>query len=144
MAHTIFNEFLLALATQNLDLETDSIRVALFPEAYTANRDTHQFWSNISASQCTGAGYTAGGKLLTGASLAKLDASDSVRFLGDDVSWIESTITARYAVLYQDTGDPATSVLIAAIDFGSSKSSVNGTFTVEWNDNGILTLGQAV
>lgn len=144
MAHTIFNEFLLNMLSHQLDLVNDTIRVALFPESFVANRDTHLVWNDISASEVTGAGYVAGGAVLTGASLLKQDASDNVRFLANDASWLESTLTARYGVLYKDTGDPLTSVLIAAIDFGSSKASVNGTFTIQWNASGIFTLGQAV
>lgn len=144
MAHTIFNEFLLALASQQVLLTSDTIRVALMPSTYVADRDNHRFWSNIAAQEITGDGYTAGGSILTGPSLTKQDASDNVRFLANDISWVNATLTARYAILYKDTGDPATSTLIAAVDFGADKTAVNGTFTVQWNAAGIFTLGQAV
>lgn len=144
MAHTIFNEFLNAFATQALSISGDTLRVALLPATFVANRDLHQFWADISALEITGQGYAAGGAILTGKTLSKQDASDNVKFSADDTSWIDSTLTARYAVIYQDTGNPETSVLVAAIDFGSDKSSVDGTFTIEWNEDGIFTLSQAV
>ena len=144
MAHAIFNEFLLDLAAQDLNLVSDTIKVALLPSSYTADKDEHRFWEDISAQEVTGEGYTAGGAVLTGGALTKQDVNNNVKFTGDDVSWIASTITARYAVLYKSTGDASTSTLIAAIDFGADKSSVNGTFTVQWNADGIFTLSQAV
>src|SRR5574344_732199 len=119
MAHTIFNEFLLGMVSQQINLATDTIRVALLPSSYVANKDTHRFWLDVALSEITGVGYTPGGAVLTGATLTKQDASDNVRFLASDVSWAASTITARYAILYKDTGNPADSTLIAAIDFGA-------------------------
>jgi hypothetical protein len=61
-------------------------------------------------------------------------------FDADDVVWTSSTITARGAVLYKDTGTPSTSPLICYIDFGSNKSSNGADFTIQWSSSGILKL----
>lgn len=47
-----------------------------------------------------------------------------------DPSWAASTITARYGVVYKDTGVDGTSVLLALIDFGGDISTTNGTFLI--------------
>lgn len=144
MAHTIFNSFLHSFALQDLNLVSDTLKVALMPSSFLADRDANNSWADISIQEVTGEGYTAGGMVLTGTALDRQDASDNVKFTANDVSWVASTLTARYAVIYKDTGDATTSTLIAAIDFGADKSSVNGTFTVQWNPDGIFTLSQAV
>ena len=55
-----------------------------------------------------------------------------------DVTWASSTITARYGVLYKDTGTSTTSPLIVLVDFGQNESSSNGNFTVQWSTQGIF------
>ena len=72
--------------------------------------------------------YTAAGNTLT-----RVDPSTSgTTALTDfaDSAWTSSTITARGALLYNDTasGDPSCLVL----DFGADKSSSSGTFTVQF------------
>lgn len=56
----------------------------------------------------------------------------------DDAAWSNATISARYAVIYKDTGNPATSRLLLLQDFGSIYSGTNGNFTVQWPAQGIL------
>ncbi|MFC9766736.1 hypothetical protein ACFVJ2_33630, partial [Rhodococcus jostii] len=65
-----------------------------------------------------------------------LDAADS--------SWTTSTITARYAIIYNSTpGTDATRPLIAYVDFGADVSTTAGTFTITWDAAGIVTLTAA-
>jgi hypothetical protein len=47
-----------------------------------------------------------------------------------DLSWPASTITARYCVIYKDTGSDASSQLLALIDFGADVSTTAGTLTI--------------
>lgn len=57
---------------------------------------------------------------------------------GADTSWASSTITARYAVIYDSTpGTDATRPLIALINFGADMSSTAGTFLITWDAAGI-------
>ena len=76
--------------------------------------------------EITGTGYTAGGNTLT-----RIDptASGTTAFTDfADTTWASSTITARGAIIYNDSaaGDPA----VVILDFGSDKTSTNGDFTV--------------
>jgi len=84
--------------------------------------------------EVSGDGYIAGGAEVTGKSLEQ--ASGVTTFDGDNVSWTESTITARYAVIYETS----TNVVLAYQDFGEDKSSSSGTFEIQWNADGIFTI----
>lgn len=55
-----------------------------------------------------------------------------------DPSWASSTITARYAVIYDSTpGTDATRPLIALINFGADVSSTAATFSITFDVLGI-------
>ena len=73
--------------------------------------------------------------------LVQDNTNDKAVFDADDVTWSNSTIKARYAVIYKDTGTTTTSPLMACIDFGTEKSSENAEFTVQWDAAGIMNLG---
>jgi hypothetical protein len=48
-----------------------------------------------------------------------------------DISWVSSTITARWGVVYKSTGTGATSPLLALIDFDTAGvSTTNGTLLI--------------
>jgi hypothetical protein len=116
----------------------NTIKVGLITATYTPAQATDQFWSTPQANEATGTGYTAGG-----ATLASKTATTSglvTTFTGAATSWASSTITARYAVLYDSTpGTATTDPLIAYVDFGANVSSTAGTFTITWDStNGIF------
>ena len=87
-------------------------------------------------------GYAAGGKALTNKSVTEDNINDRAEFDADDSTWPVATITARAAVIYKDTGVASTSPLIAYIDFGEDFSTSGADFTVEWDSDGILALGE--
>jgi hypothetical protein len=61
-----------------------------------------------------------------------------VVFDAADVSWASSTVAARYGVIYDRTpGSDATRPLFALIDFDSTVSSTNATFSVQFPAQGI-------
>ena len=140
MADAKFNQAKESFFNGEIDLVADTIKVALFPNSYTANIDTDQFWSNISSSEITGTGYTAGGETLGTKSVTQDNTNDVATFDAADVTWTTATFTARYAILYKDTGTPSTSPLIAQFDFGSDQSPSGVDFTLVWNANGIMDL----
>lgn len=121
-----------------IDYLTDTIKCALLTSSYTPAQTTHEWWSDVSAQEVSGTNYTAGGATLGSKTLS---ASALVTTLdAADPSWASSTITARYAVFYKDTGTAGTSPLIAYADFGGNISSTNGTFTVVLNASGLATI----
>jgi hypothetical protein len=123
-----------------IDLDTDTIKVMLVTSSYTPNQDTDDFINDASANEVSGTGYTAGGQALANKAVTADNTDNEGVFDADDASWTSSTITARGAVLYKDTGTPSTSPVICYIDFGADKVSSGGTFTISWNAEGILNL----
>jgi hypothetical protein len=142
MANIIYNSFFADLQNGLIDLTDDTIKVMLVTSAYTPNRDTHTKRSNVT-NEVVGEGYTAGGETLAGKLVTQDNDNDRAQFDASDVSWTESTITARGAVIYKSTGTAANDNLITYIDFGENKISSNGIFEILWNANGILSLKQS-
>ena len=124
---------------KEVDWDSDSIKVALLSSSYTPNQDTDDYWNDVSAYEVTGTGYTSGGATLANKTVGYTSSTNVTKFDGDDVSWTSSTITARYAVIYDSTGTASTSALIGYVDFGSNQSSSSGTFSIVWDSAGIFT-----
>jgi len=120
----------------SVDWLNDTIKVALLTSSYTPQQTTHEFFSAVSTFEVTGTGYTAGGATL--ANKTATTSSNVAVLNADNVTWSNSTITARYAVIYKDTGTPSTSPLLACVDFGSNYASSNGNFTIQWDATGII------
>jgi hypothetical protein len=97
-------------------LYTDSASLTAATTAYTVTGET------------SGTGYVAGGQALTNVNPTSSGTTGFTDF--DDETWTTSTITARGALVYNDTeaGDPSVIVL----DFGTDKSSTAGDFTVQF------------
>jgi hypothetical protein len=125
---------------KEVDFDTDTIKVALVSSSYTPNQDTHDYWDDVATYEVSGTGYTAGGATLATKTVGYTAGTNVTKFDGDDVSWTTSTITARYAVVYD--ASPATNAakpLIGYVDFGSDQSSSSGTFSIVWDSAGIFT-----
>ena len=137
MASGIYNRFKANLMNKEVDLEADTIKVALLDNNHSFNADDNT-WSDVSANEISGTGYTAGGEELTNKSVTQDDTNDKAVFDADDVSWSSATFTAYHAVLYDDS--LASDDLICSIDFGGAKSVSSGTFTIQWDADGIITL----
>ena len=139
MANVIYNSFKQKIMDGSIDLDTDTIKVALVTSSYTPDQDSHEDFADIT-NEVSGTGYTAGGATLSNVSITKDNTDTEGVFDADDVTWSNSTITARGAVVYKDSGTPATSWLICYIDFGSDYSSVAGDFKIAWNSEGIVNI----
>lgn len=72
----------------SIDLDTDTLKVALTTSSYTPAPDTHDFFNDITNELSTGSGYTAGGATL-GSKTLTLTAADSWA-----VAWAASTAYA--------------------------------------------------
>lgn len=125
----------------NIDYLSDDIRVALVTNAYTPAQDTHDFWDDVVADEAAGTGYTANGAALGTKTLDYTAGTNVIKGDAADTSWAASTVTARYAVLYDRTpGADATRPLIGYVDFGADVSTTAGTFTITWSASGIFTI----
>lgn len=115
-----------------------TIKVMLVTSTYVPLQ-AHNFKDDIT-NEVTGTGYTAGGIALPNRSVAVDAGNHWGVYDGDDIVWTTSSITARGAVIYKDTGVAGTSPLVAYIDFGSDKTSASGDFTIQWSTDGIFTI----
>jgi len=133
MANIIYNVYKEQALLGNVDLDNDTLKVALVTSSYVPNPTDTSFSNEVS----DGSGYTTGGKVLGNTSVTKDNVNDKAILDGDDVTWSSATITSNAAIIYKDD---TTDVLIAYIDFGGDKGSVLGDFTIQWNTNGIIQL----
>jgi len=140
MADVIQNSFKKHIMNGGIDLDTDTIKVMLLDDNHSQNQDAHEFIDDVSANEVSGSGYSAGGGTLANKSVTQDNTDNEGVFDADDLTWSSSTITARYAAIYKDTGTPGTSPIVCIIDFGSDKSSSGGNFTLQWASEGILNL----
>lgn len=134
-AITFLNALKSDLALDLDDTTADRFKVMLVTSSYTPDFGTHDFKADVT-NEVTGTGYTAGGKSLSSVTLTQ--SGGTITFDAADVNWESSTITARGAVVYDDslTNDP----LICYIDFGADKTSAVGDFVLSFNASGIFTL----
>lgn len=91
--------------------------------------------------EVTGSGYTAGGATLASKTTTVDNTDNEAVFDAADVTWSSSSITARGAVVYKDTGTASTSPLMCYFDFGSDQTSSSGDFKITWNSEGIINIG---
>jgi hypothetical protein len=143
MANLIFNKFGKSMGDNLIDMDNHTFNCLLLTDAYTPDAtdallaDLGQIGPPaISTIEASGAGYTTRGQILT--TVTWNEAAGTVTFDADNPSWTSATFTCRYAVIFDDTaaGDP----LVCLYDFGSDQSVSNGTFTIQWNNSGIISL----
>jgi len=139
MANVVYNSTKGKLMDGTIDLDSDTIKVALYTSTYTPDIDTDIFFDDLT-NEVTGTGYTAGGEELGSKTVTVDTTNNRAEFDAADTTWSTATITARGAVVYQDTGTPATSALICYIDFSTDKTSTSGDFKIAYNAEGILQL----
>lgn len=125
---------------KEMDILADTIKVLLTTNTYAPDLDTHQYKDVSVTNEVTGTGYTAGGVTLSSGKVFSYTAGTNTwMFDADNAQWTTSTITARKAVIYDDT--PASNKpLISYQNFGADFVSTGGTFEIQWNASGIFTI----
>jgi len=102
----------------------NSFKLALYDNSasFTAATTAYTTTNEVGAS----GSYAAGGGALTNLGVTSTGTTAITDF--SDLSFTTATITARGALIYNDTatGDPT----VAVLDFGSDKTSTAGTFTI--------------
>lgn len=133
MANVIYPKFKEALldGSANIDLNDGTVKVALIDTgAYTYNA-AHDFYDDLS------------GVVGTPQAIANTTVTDGL-FDGDDVTFpTVSGNTVEALVIFIDTGNTATSRLVAYIDSGVTGLPVTpngGNINTAWNASGIFQL----
>lgn len=138
----MFNKYLYAngltnVFLGNVDFANDDIKLALFTNTYVPAKLTDNLFSGLSG-EASGAGYTAGGKLLQGVSVDDYEYGQGFSMLVTAVSvnWSGLTLSFRYGVLY----DATSGCLLALLDFTGATITLSGqTFGVEFPDDIIMS-----
>lgn len=198
----LYGNTILKWLNKEVNWLADSIKVMLTTSAYTPNKDTHAYKSDVT-NEVVGTNYVATGQALTAVTATYTSAAaapawqaaaayvvgDIVRkvatnghvyrcivagtsaggepawpvgpgatIVDNTVTWAEagfgyiqlsaanpvwanSTITARYAVIYDATpATDATRPLIGYIDFGADLATTNGAFTIQISGDGLFRI----
>ena len=100
-----------------------TFKIALYTNSASFDASTTAY---TATNEVSGTGYSAGGNTLTRVDPTSSGTTAFTDFA--DTTWSSSTITARGAMIYNDSasGNPA----VVILDFGSDKTSTNGDFTV--------------
>jgi hypothetical protein len=132
-----YGNFFKAALNKEIDIDSDTIKVMLCTSSYTPNQDTHGYKNDVTNEVSGATGYTTGGATLGSAAVSYDGATNVLKISGGNIEWADSAITARYAVIYDDTpATDATKPLIAYIDFESDKSSNAAAFKINWSEDG--------
>ncbi len=111
------------------NLVTDTLKMALYTALADLGPATTVYTTN---NEIVGTGYTAGGELVTGATISTDTQTETVYVDFNDVSWPGANFTARGALIYNVTQGNKS---IAVLDFGSDKTftAANNTVTMPVN-----------
>ena len=111
-------------AVHNFSTGGSTFKLALYTNSasFDASTTAYTTTNEVAAS----GSYTAGGGTLTKLGVTAIGTTALTDF--SDLSFTTATITARGALIYNDTatGDPT----VAVLDFGSDKTSTAGTFSI--------------
>lgn len=140
---TVFNIAKKKIGDGTFDMDSHTFKMALTTSAQAladtfAGTSTDCRYADLTDEVASGGGYTTGGKTLTA---TWTRATGTVTFDCDDQAWTSSTITARYAVIYDSTDANAGLLCFCLLDSAPADvSTVSGTLTVTINASGVFTL----
>ena len=128
---TLTTSFKLGMVQAEQNLATDTLKIALYTAFSDIGPSTLVY---TTTNEIVGTGYTVGGEVLTGVTIAA--STNGVVYINfDNVVWSPAAFTCRGALIYNST---KTNKSVAVLDFGSDKTSTN-TFTITMPSNTATT-----
>ena len=112
------------------DLDTDVIKLALIKATPTGSYDagtTNYTDVTGNSDEASGTGYTAGGQALDSATITLSGSTAFVDFADEVI--VTATVSADGCIIYNSS---KANRAIAVIDFGGTKTSTNGDFTIQF------------
>ena len=134
---TLYLKGLEQMMLGNISFESDTIKLKYMATTYTPDVSAENFLDDVSASEASGAPTET---------LASVDvridtANSRVELDADNVSEAGITTTTDKFIIYKDTGDSATSPLIACIDIvEGTLNPVAGTLAITFNAEGLFSI----
>ena len=114
----------LMTATHNFTNSTgNTFKIALYDNSASFTAATTAY---TASNEITGTGYTGGGGAVTNVTPTSSSTTGNTDF--DDFTWSTATITARGALIYNDTSSGDSSVVV--LDFLSDNASTAGDFKI--------------
>lgn len=141
MAVTAFTygQALMKALSKEIGFLNDNMKVALVTDAYAPSQDTNAYWADVQSAEAAGTGYVTGGAALASKTMTYDGATNKIKLAAANSQWPASTLTARYAVIYDDSpATAATKPLLGYVDFGANQSTSNTTFEIVWSAAGIF------
>ena len=102
----------------------DTFKIALYTSSASLGAATTAY---STTNEISGTGYTAGGNTLTRVDPSSSGTTGFTDFA--NTTWSSATITARGALIYNDTDSDKA---VAVLDFGADKTSTSGDFTIQF------------
>lgn len=137
MCNSFKAELMLAVHDFRATAGGDTFKIALYTSTADLNANTTAY---AATNEVTGTNYTAGGQNLVnlGVVTSNNTASTGTGFTDfNDVTWTNATVTARGALIYNNTpsansnaNTALTNAAVCALDFGSDRTSTAGDFTI--------------
>lgn len=155
VTHKMYGPFFENLMKGNIPDLTDAgttVKCALMYKdgetSFSFDQD-HDNWEDVMAFECDDADYTdeggagegAGGQEITDKTItyaSRVTTFDTTMTDSKIVFTSEGDITATHAVIYLDEAADADSKLISCIDFGGERESVQGEFSITFDEDGIF------
>lgn len=109
------------------NLLVDTIKIALYTAGAELGEDTESY---TATGEVTGTGYSAGGIVLTGATVQSSGNTAYVSF--NNASWANASFTSRGALIYNASKANRS---VAVLNFGADRTVTNATFTVTFPAN---------
>ncbi len=112
------------------DLDTHTLKLALIKASPTGTYGAATTnYSDVTGNsdEATGTGYSAGGQNLDGATIST-DGTTAIVDFTDEV-FSSATVSADGCIIYNSS---ASNKAICVIDFGGTKTSTNGDFTIQF------------
>ena len=102
----------------------DVYKIALYSNAASLDAATTVY---SASDEVVGDGYVAGGAALSGFTTGRGGTTAWITF--DDVVWLNSTITARGALIYNSS---RSGKAVCTLNFGSDIADSDGAFLIHW------------
>ncbi len=128
-----------------IDFSLTTHKWALYTNTLTPNFSTDASYSSTNEiTNTSGSAYTAGGKTIAsggGSPTLTESPTGTIMYDQNDMTWATATFTARGGILYADAlTTPTADPLIVAQTYGADITATAGTFTIQFNSLGVLTL----
>ena len=129
-------EVALKAVTGDTAAPTGTLKGAFMATDYTQDKETHQFWADVSADIATGTTV----RTIAGLDIRVDTANNRIEIDFADVTETPVTASTNKFLLYMDTGTTATSPLIACASISTTLSRVAGTLTLVINAEGLAAI----